>query len=479
MILAIRCEYESTFKTSIQYFLGTDSQMKQMLRKLLDLVWKGFLASLLTLVVYQFYYIEFIRSSVEDTAFDTINWFKLSKMKTDMDVSNLFVLLVDDYYLRSKQLLDDQNETRYGYILPRQYLSDIIKSIDALVDDIEVENYPKALFLDYDLSYLSDPNNKVMSVGDKALLEVLKKERPYTIYLPMTSHYNYIYHSDDKVIKKKIDSGALEFVSVGLTSAKDGISRRYFAYETYRDINNTKRKFPNVSIALWIMQNGLDRTRLETFSHDKRSLIENRIIFKDTHVLKSETYKEYQSNWMQLSAMSANYPLDLIYEESLKGAIIMVGSAHHASKDNFEIDAFYKAISGVEMHANALMSLNYLHGHLQRLPVVWSVLIVFVIVTLMDILINMLYDSRIYQSLLAYKRSESDHKKLKFLVMILPEKKEELNRALLVVSSILIMIIISYQLLISSSHYWFNWLIPAMMSAPYLLIMGFKKLLFR
>jgi len=63
-------------------------------------LYKGLSVAILTLVVYQFFYIEFIRASIEDSAFDTASWFALSKKETDTNTSNVFILLVDDKYLK-------------------------------------------------------------------------------------------------------------------------------------------------------------------------------------------------------------------------------------------------------------------------------------------------------------------------------------------------------------------------------------------
>jgi hypothetical protein len=429
---------------------------------------KALLVSLLTLFVYQLFYIEFIRASVEDAAFDTTSWYRLSKTATDMNVSNTFILLVDDKYLKSENLLDENNETNYGYIMPREYLAKIITSVDTLVSDIDEENYPKALFLDYDLSYLSDPNNKIASQGDLQLLEVLKKRRPYTIYLPMTSNYNFIYHS------KKTDA---KFVSVGLTTASDNVSRRYYAYETYLDLNKTDKKFMNVAIELWRLQNDLNKSVLDDFSQTGLALVENRIIFKDKHITQNDEYTTWQSNWKQLSAMSANYPLDMIYEDDLKGSIIMVGAAHNASLDTFEIDAYSRVISGIEMHANALMSLNYLGGKLKRLPLIWNLLIVFSVVFVLDVLLSILYKSDVYQKSLLYKERFHQQWKKSIISFLLISNEEDFHNRWLILSSLIVMFLISDRLLISDGHYWFNWLIPVMLSFPYAIFMSIRKMI--
>jgi hypothetical protein len=435
---------------------------------------KASIAAVLTLLIYQFYHIEFLRSSIEDAAFDTVSWFALSKEKTDTNQSNTFVLLLDDKYLLSKNLLDENNETNYGYILPREYLADIILDVDSLVSDIDEENYPYALFLDYDLSYLSDPHNKIASSGDLKLLEVLKLPRPYTVYLPMTSNYNYIYHSEDKMIQNLIDKGKIRFVSVGLTSASDSVSRRYYPYERYKNREGEETKFPHISIELFSKQNTIDKKTIEDFSQEGIALVENRIIFKDTYLLEDAEYTSWQSNWEKLSAFSANYPLDMIYEEYLKDAVFMVGAAHSQSNDNFEIDAFSKEITGVEMHANALMTLAYLDGKLKRLPLYWSVLIVFMVVAALDFMLFWAY-----LKLSAWREKIASENLSKLFSFFIHEEQDDFHEFWLVLLSLIIMLLISYSLLLAPQHYWFNWMIPALMYFPYLMLMGLKKIVFK
>lgn len=433
---------------------------------------KGFAAVILTLFVYQFFYIEFIRSSIEDSAFDMTSWFALSKTSTDTNNSNLFILMVDDNYLSSQNLLDENNETTYGYILPREYLADIITRVDTLVEDIDEENYPKALFLDYDLSYLSDPHNQVPSVGDRQLLTLLKQERPFTIYLPMTSSYNFIYHSKDEKIQELIKTKKIQFVSVGLTESSDGVSRRYYPYENYKTADGSDKKFTNVAIELWNDQQQQKVDVSNYFSQEGISLIENRIIFKDKRVAQDGKSVTWQSNWKKLSAFSANYPLDMIYEDDLRGSILFVGATHSANEDNFEIDAYSKEISGVEMHANAYMTLNYLDGKLQRVPLILSVLIILFVVTFFDFILAL-----VHSKLLDWKNSKKSKNLKSFLTIFIANSREDFQDRWSVILSVVALFFISYGFLLSSQHYWFNWLIPAMMSETYILVMGFKKLL--
>jgi hypothetical protein len=437
---------------------------------------KGAAAALFTIFLYQFFYIEFIRSSVEDSAFDTISWFALSKQKTDTNSSNVFILMVDEKYLKSKNLLDENNETNYGYLLPRKYLSEIILSVDSLVEDIDEENYPRALFLDYDLSYLSDPHNRVASTGDLSLLNTLKKDRPYTIYLPMTSNYNYIYHSKDEKIQQLIDESKLQFISVGLTTSSDGVSRRFYPYENYKDRDKNDKDFVNIAISLYDNKNMLDSNISNTYAQKDISIIENRIIFKAKQILENKEYIFWQSNWNSLIGMSANYPLDMIYEDDLKNSVFMIGATHNESDDTFEIDGYSKEISGIEMHGNTLMTLYYLDGKLKRLPLVWSVLIVFFVISFIDFFLSLLFKSLIYKKVYSFiERVETKWIK-SMLYRLVPSSRDDFFSMWLVLLSILCLIFISYNILLSETHYWFNWLIPSMMSLPYLIISGMKKL---
>jgi len=363
--------------------------------------------------------------------------------------------------------------------MPREYLADIINDVDILVEDIDEENYPYALFLDYDLAYLSDPHNKTASEDDLKLLEVLKKDRPYIIYLPMTANYNIVYYSIDIDIQRQIRNQKIRFVSVGLSSASDGVSRRYYAYETYKDINGTDTKFMNVAIELWRDQNTLDKDVVDSFSQKGRALVENRIIFKDKHITEDKNYTTWQSNWKQLSAMSAHYPLDMIYEDDLKHSVFMVGSAHSASDDSFEIDEYSQEITGIEMHANALMTLNYLDGKLKRLSPFLSIIIVFSVLFSIDFLLSLIFDTKGYKKLIKLNKKIKIEWLQNIIFSLIPKKREDFSEMWLILLSIAVMFFISYKLLLGSEHYWFNWLIPAMMSVPYMMIMGIKKVLFK
>jgi len=425
-----------------------------------------------SILLHYFFHIEYLRAEIEDSAFDLMSTFVFSKEEVDTKGANTFILLVDDKYLKSKNLLDENNETKYGYIFPRNYISDIIANIDELVSDLDEENYPDALFVDYDTTYLSDPHNKTATEDDIRLLNILKKQRPYIIYLPLTSNYNFIYHSQDDDIQKSIKNGKIRFVSTGITSSNDGISRRYYPYEIYKDINNKDKKFLHISIELYNLQNPTHRLVKKYFALNKESFIENRIIFKDMFLQENTSeYNYWQSKWKKLAAMSANYPLDNIYEESLRHAVIMLGAGHSASQDKFEIDDYLKEISGVEMHANAFMTLKYLDGKLRHFSIIKEVFTVFSVVFIIAFLLTYCLKTFFLRLERKIKMICNDLLRNFFTTIV----SDETERVFLF--STIAFFIISFVLL-KEEHLWFNWMIPLIAYFPYKLLNWLENKLF-
>lgn len=406
---------------------------------------KVFLASVLTIFVYTFYHIEFFRENVEDFSFDIINQFILSSQEEKVDALNLLLFKIDDNYLKEKNLLDENSETKYGYLFPRTYLAELILKFDILLEDIEKENYPNSLFIDYDMSYKSDPNNLIYTHDDLKLIEVLKKDRPYKIYLPKTANHNYIQNFDDEIIQNKIKEKEIVFVSVGLTVSNDDISRRYYPYETYKAKDGKDIKYPLVEIEIFKELKGLDKNILDKFSQDKIAFIENRIIFKnyeDKEIIENSEF--IQGKWKNLKLFSANYPLDYIPEEDLKNAVIYLGGTHSNSDDVFVKDTFDKELSGIEMHANALMTIFYFDGKLNRLNILYAIFIIALVVFIVDTIIQYF--------ILKFTKKEKLSKIIDFL-------KDDGYIPFIFI----ILFFISYYLL-TEEKVWFNWFIPSLMT---------------
>lgn len=400
--------------------------------------YKAIITTLLMVLVYQFYYVEIIRANIEDLAFDIVNEFATYFIEDNTDSPNVILFKIDNEYLKSKNLMDENNETTYGYVFPRDQLTDLIKTIDNFSKSNK-ENSPSVVFIDIDLSYPSIGECYDLFEKDRILIEELKKERSYKILIPKQSHRNFIESSSDPVIQRKIKDKEIIFVSIGLTQAADNISRRYYPYEKYKNNLSNDEYYPNASVMMWALNKKYELNNLTKYFHtEKQSLIENRIIFKKVQMVeKNENFSVSQSYWKKLTMYSAHYPLNNIPTEKFKNSIILLGSTHSASSDRFTTNTLIPEVSGVEMHANSLMTLFYLNGKLNRMSLVWTCILVFTIVFLVNLMIQRI----------GYKYTVVANHVNRFTIGV----------------SVFFMIICSVYLLLALKL-WFNWFILALIT---------------
>lgn len=419
------------------------------------------LSIILTICVYSFYYIEFIRENVEDFSFDIVNKFVLSTKEEKLDAPNLLLFKIDDFYLKDKKLLDENGETTYGYLFPRTYLAQIILDFDELLTDIEKENYPKALFIDYDMSYKSDPNNLNFTKDDLLFIDVLKKDRPYKIYIAKTANHNFIENLDDEIIQNKIKNEEIIFVSVGLTVSNDGVSRRYYPFDRYLSNENEERIYPLVNLEFYNEIKGINKNISKEYSQDEIALIENRIIFKEYKEIEIvENSEVIQSYWDNLKIYSANYPLDYIPEEDFKNAIIYLGGTHSNSDDFFQKDTFNKELSGIEMHANALMSMYYLEGKLNRLHIGYTIFILSISILIFDLFFRWLALTIKEKRREYLTKKEITFEQRRRFISYINFLKDDIY-IFFVFGSLFVLscyILVEYKL-------WFNWFIPSLMAS--------------
>lgn len=396
-----------------------------------------------TIIVYGFYNLEFIRANIEDKAFDLVNEFYFASKSENLNAPNLLLFNFDDKTLEEMNLLKD-GHLSYGYLFPRNYIADFINHFDKYLEkEIKDKSYfPKAMFIDFDMSYSSDLHNKKLTSDDKYLIETLKKPRAYTIYLPKTSTLNFIEKSNDEIIKQKIKDKKIVFSSVNLKVSADDISRRY---EPYKKFEN--KIYDLVDLELFNLYKKHDVNIEEEYKKAKLSFSETRIIFKDykneSQVDKS-IYKE--SFWENYQSYSANYDLNKIANPLFQDSIIFLGGNHSLNDDEFSKDMLDRKISGIEMHANALMTLFYLDGKLDRVNIFLSIFIMALVVVLCEFLV--------------YRYSQVDNNKWwKYF--------DEDKIYLVLIFTILITISIICLVLFKQ---WFNWLIPSLSMAliPYL-----------
>lgn len=399
---------------------------------------KAFFTVLLSAFVYYLYHIEFIRSHVEDFAFDIVNELVMFNVEEKIESPNVLLFKIDTKYLQDQKLIDENNETLYGYFFPRDKIAAFIDSIDNFLVH-NPASCPKAIFIDFDLSYSSDLDGHSLTSQDVQLIDTLKKERCYTVLLPKLQNKNFIEFSSDAIIKEKINRKKIMFVSTGLTEAGDKISRRYYPYEKYKEKNLQDKYYLNGPITMWSSYKGINPESLKNYFNTGRiSLIENRIIFKNKHFFENDDkFEALQSDWKNLTIYSANYPLNNIPVEKVKDAFVFLGSVHAGSNDSFVMDSFDTEISGVEMHANALMTLFYLNGKLNRLTIFETSLLVFIIVFGIDILVQIIGNKIYFVKDYAYP--------------------------IIIISSIILMFSISV-FLVLVYKVWFNWAIMSLLT---------------
>ena len=398
---------------------------------------ESILVSLLFILIYQFYNLEFIRENIEDIAFDVVNKFAIEKEETKIDKPNILIFGVDDNYMRANKLYDEYNNSTYGYFFPRDKIANFIEKVDEFIKEAEPQNRPKALFIDYDLSFTSMPYGKELSNEDKQLLDVLKKPRDYIIFLPKISTYNFVQYSKDKTIQALIKKRKIIFISVDLKQSNDGVTRRYSAYESYIEPNDKNVTYISINVALYrLLKNGkliLDINK----SLKKEDIVANRILIKSyKDAIIDNNCSTYKSYWSNLVKYSANCNIFSIPEEDFANSIIMFGGTHSHNDDKFEtLDVLSSdTFTGIEMHANAINTMLYLDGQLKKIPLWLGVLIVFVIFFTLSIFVSYIFDI-----------TKINNNSLEFIVVLV------INLIILIAISIL---------LLKHYHIWFNWFVP-------------------
>ena len=399
---------------------------------------KAFIGTILFILIYAFSNKQITKLFAEDLSFDLLNKVVLENDTVNNTAPNVIIFGIDDYYFKSKDLLDEDNQTHYGDLFPRDKIANFISKIDKFSEKISIDKQPRTLFIDYDVSFTHSDYNSKMSPQDEILIEVLKQPRNYIILFPKNSKYNYIESSTDKKIQTLIKNNQIIFVSVKLAKAEDFVTKRYIPYESYKhSVSQEKQIYPHASILMWKMAKGRDFA-IENFK--KQDVVKNRIIIKSYKPIKSkvENYIHKQSNWESLNYYSANYPLSRIISEKFYNSFIFLGGTYKNSEDVFNVNSTQnKKLSGVEVHANALMTLFYFDGELKQYNFIKSILLVFIVFFIIDILINILFN------------------KLKITSI-------ELQIIISLIIITLIMIIISIYILVINKE-WFNWFIPVLL----------------
>ena len=406
------------------------------LRMLKSALWKSIFATFVFIVFYLFYSIEIIRINVEDIAFDTVNKFSVHKHPVGINSPNVLLFAYDDLYMKEQNLFDEDNRSNYGYLFPRDHIAKFIEGLDELVSDLDTGKHPKALFIDYDMGFTAMPYGKVLSKEDQKLIEVLKNRRNYKILLPKTEKSNFIEQSSDVGIQKLIKEGKLQFVSVPLLRSNDDTVRRYQSFQSFGELHPSK-DYNSVNVMMWQIMR--DKPGVDIFMKD--DIVANRIFLKAYNLgnVDEEGCASQTSHWKQLKKYSAHCSLFEIPYEDYDGSVIFLGGTHSQNYDKFSTLSVLgsKKYAGIDIHANALMTMLHLDGALKRFSMFWSIIIVFVGFFILDILLSGVFH-----------KFNVEHEKLSFILLLL-------------FSSILFFSLSVYFL--REHHLWFNWFVPVIL----------------
>jgi CHASE2 domain-containing sensor protein len=399
---------------------------------------KAFGVTLFFLLVQLLYNLEFVRGKIEDIGFDIVNKIVIQKNQQKTQSPKILLFGFDNLYMQENDLFDEDNQTNYGYLFPRDKIANFIERVDILCSEIDEINIPKALFIDYDLAFTSMPYGKKLSQEDKKLLEVLKQKRPYIILIPKTETENFIEKSEDTEIQRLIKDGKIIFVSVSFLKSNDDVTRRYLAYQKYKDTQKVEQDYVNVDVALWLLASNNKLSKDDVKQKFQQSdIISNRFYiksYKDEY--NEDSCSAAQSYWDNYTKYSVNCLLFDIAEEDFSNAIIMLGGTYRENSDTFKVldIGSSRSVQGVELHANVLMSIFQFNGQLKALNIWISTSLVFFIFFVIDLIVESI--------LKFYAVTES---KLYFLITLL--------------STVLIMACISVYLLLEK-NIWFNWFVP-------------------
>jgi len=343
--------------------------------KLLLSMVKATIGVLLFIVIYNLSNITLIKEYAQiDKPFELLNNFLLENDSVKTKSPHVMLFGIDNYYLKSQNLIDEDNKTNYGYLFPNDKIAQFITKIDRLSEALPKEKQPKAMFIDYDFSFTTAIYGKDVTREDSIFIKVLKEPRNYTILLPKISKYNYIESLADKKIQELIRNKKIVFVSVSIPYSKDSKTRRYIPYTSYKDsLTNQEHNYTSVSVEMWHLFNQDINISKEFKEQD---MIENNFIIKSyRQSLLSKYHKP--SNWKMLDYYSANYSLEDIDSDNFDNALILLGSIYD-KEDMFQVTSSSSKLSGIEVHANILMTLFYFDGKLKQFDIYKSSFLVFI-----------------------------------------------------------------------------------------------------
>jgi CHASE2 domain-containing sensor protein len=346
-----------------------------------------------------------IRENVEDFAFDITNVWSISQKEQVTDSERVTIFTFDNQYMEKNGLFDvdedsekkEKNIANYGYIFPREHIARFIERLDARLGKLsKISSFtcPKALFIDFDLSFPTGTNiNQTplaenLTKGDKHLLKTLENtNRCYKILLVQNNKFNFIKDYASDQLSRLIQGNKISFVSPYFHASADGtyVVRRYepikkIAGETY----------PTAAIALWqISKTGMidvkaveqqfpDAVKKYTQPKDialnkNRGNVNDNMIWIKNYKAVEEYQCPEKSYWSGLRKYAIACT-ETIPHKDLNNTVLMLGGTYRENNrynpgtgDYYSVLKFFniEQMSGIDIHANILMTLFHLDQAIQ------------------------------------------------------------------------------------------------------------------
>ena len=349
---------------------------------------------LLYWAVHAYHNKELVRGEIADTGFDMVNKMLVANKKVLVeDAPSLLLFSYDNAYMKEHKLFNEDNETNYGYMFHRSRLLEFIVRLDEVCEVLKARGQatPKAFFLDFDLTFTMLPDGKTLSAQDKALIEILKKERDYVIVLAKTQSENFVEQHDDDLLQQRIAQKKIVFASVGLSISKDNTVRRYRNVETFHGSDGSGT-YVNANVLLWnYFKNGTLENRLHKTDANHQDVVLNRILLKPY-----DDVSQVEGKWSNMKRYSVLEHMEQgtpIASSEYENALLMLGTSYQNNGDHFQVLNLYgsEKMSGVELNANTLMTLFFLDGDLHYLSLGVTLLLVFMVFFLLDSLVSLTF----------------------------------------------------------------------------------------
>lgn len=142
----------------------------------------------------------------------------------------------------------------------------------------------------------------------------------------------------------------------------------------------------NANIFLWKLfkNEEINSSQLiNTFKNN--NVVSNRILLKPYEkALPTQSYWQNYKRYSVLRHMSKE--ADMVSDKLYENAIVMLGTSYNNNGDTFQVLNFFgsEVMSGIEIHANVLMTLFYFDGQLELMPFCFSIFLIAILIFLTD-----------------------------------------------------------------------------------------------